>query len=54
MIFLRIGNAIVSSEQSGTVGEDCAPRANSEMTLKEKIAKLDDMEFIHEKESESD
>ena len=33
---------------------DCAPCADSEMSLKERIAKLDDMKLVTGKESDDD
>jgi hypothetical protein len=45
----------VNSEESSTIGaEDCAPCADSNLTLKEKIQKLDDMELVYGNEGESD
>ena len=43
---LRKGNSVVTSERSTDLVGDCAPCADSELTLKEQIAKLDDMELV--------
>jgi hypothetical protein len=42
----------VSSEQRSDGAADCAPCANSNMTLKERMVKLDDMELVDENEDE--
>jgi hypothetical protein len=49
--YLREGNSIVTGKKSGNEAADCAPCANSELTLKERMAKLDDMELIDGNES---
>ncbi len=41
----------MSSEQSKNRAADSAPCADSEMTLKERMAKLDDMELVDGNES---
>ena len=52
--FLREGNAIMGSQGPKNRAADCAPCADSELTLKEQIAKLDDMELLDDNEDESE
>ena len=48
------GNSVVTSEHLANQADDCAPCADSDMTLKEKMAKLDDMELVQDNESNCD
>ena len=43
----------MSSEPEKIQKAECASGVDSNLTLKERIAKLDDMEFIDESESDS-
>jgi hypothetical protein len=43
----------VAGEQSTNGAADCAPWADSDMTLKETMAKLDDMELVDKNEDDS-
>ena len=42
----------MTSERSTELVEDCAPCADSELILKEQIAKLDDMELVDGNDSD--
>ena len=50
---LRKGNLLVDYQNS-TAAAECAPCADSNLTLKEQISKLDEMALVEGKESESD
>ena len=43
----------MAGEQSTNGAADCAPCAVSDMTLKETMAKLDDMELVDKNEDDS-
>ena len=42
----------MTSERSTELAGDCAPCADSELTLKEQIAKLNDMELVDGNDSD--
>jgi hypothetical protein len=44
--FLQKGNLIVASEQRSDGAADCAPCADSNMTLKKQMAKLGNVELV--------
>ena len=52
--FIPVGNPIVSSERVAIREEESATRAYSVLTLKEVMAKLDDMELVPGNECDDD
>jgi len=51
--FLRERNLVVTSERPTKKARLGAPCADSELSLKEKMARLDDMELVYENQNQS-